>query len=162
MVCVVCWCCDICQPKYILLLLYMQTALFGAPQMKPQISCNLKLFTHKKWTLLGGRWCGLGLRACLAQQHNEATHTLRVFCARRRENKGLGLNYSPAAAAGRQSVLLGAGCCCCCCCLSTVKSNTGGGAPFAPFAPFIACAWCGACGVLYATPAFTNYTHTHT
>jgi hypothetical protein len=159
MVCVVCWCCDICQPKYILLLLYMQTPLFGAPQMKPQISCNLKLFTHKKWTAW---WCGLGLRACLAQQqHNEATHTLRVFCARCRENKGLGLNYSPAAAAEAERFTR-CGCCCCCCCLSTVKSNTGGGAPFAPFAPFIACAWCGACGAVCHTTIYKLHAHTHT
>lgn len=91
---------------------YMQTPLFGAPQMKPQISCNLKLFTHKKWThCCSVVRCGLGLRVWRSTAaYNEATHTLRVFCARcgERENKGLGLNYSPAAAAGRAFYSLGA------------------------------------------------------
>lgn len=104
--CVVCWCCDICQPKYILLLLYMQTLLFGAPQMKPQISCNLKLFRHKKWTrCCCCGWCGLGLRVWRSTAHNEATHTLRVFC--REQRAGAKLFSS---GGGRQSVLL-TGCC---------------------------------------------------
>jgi len=88
--------------------LYMQTSLFwqhGAPQMKPQISCNLELFTQK----MDAKF------ACLP--HNEATHTYYVYA----ENKGLAELFS--------SLLLTA------CLATVKSNTGGGAqfAPFAPF-----------------------------